>query len=75
MILEVLVAEVALLVADCEPAFVMRKELIDHKAEAFQNRSLYGDAIACLYIFLLFDSLLCHVVASDFERIIAVLFL
>lgn len=32
-----LVAEVALLVADGELALEMRKELIDHKAEAFQN--------------------------------------
>ena len=57
VILEMLVAEVALLVADCQLTFEMLEELIDHKAETFQNGSLYCHAFACLYVLLLFNSL------------------
>lgn len=35
MVLEVLVAEVGLLVADCQLAFEVWKELVDHKVQAF----------------------------------------
>ena len=69
-VLELLVAEVALLVVDCQLAFEVGKKLINHKIEAFQNESFDCHSFACLPVFLLFGSLVSLTLVACFFTVL-----